>query len=392
LLLGIYGSEDDSTYFHDFTGSGTNNTELFSILTNFTMEYGDIDHFNNYRININLLLNFTEHLPRVGDNLIILLSTCWENDYFKNLFSYRNQIIPTVELVGNASFSFSEDLDMNSDDFHYVSNFLDSEQSHYIYAPIEKIPTVWNISLTADLNYDFITISSPIRATRFCSAKVALDQGRIYMHPNVSFPMINSDFEDSYDSTTERYNIKFSLNRDLHESDRIMIWLLIPRYAYLMKNSSMEFDFFDQDSLTENISEYGNCIYKGEISSLPGSSTNELSVYIRNFRQIHGLLLLERNENFIWNAKVYLISSSFLNPNSTHSDDRYHFWLVIGISASIFVCIGLSLFLYKRYYMSKSIQKEIRYSLASTIIADDDSYTMHSESTISTVPSLLTQS
>jgi hypothetical protein len=79
------------------------------------MEYGDIDHFNNYRIDINLFLNFTEHTPRVGDNLIILRSTCWNMD----LFSGGNEILPTVELVGNASFSFSEDLDMNSDDFHF---------------------------------------------------------------------------------------------------------------------------------------------------------------------------------------------------------------------------------------------------------------------------------
>jgi uncharacterized membrane protein SirB2 len=97
-------------------------------------------------------------------------------------------------------------------------------------------------------------------------------------------------------------------------------------------------------------------------------------MYIKNFRSFYFEFLEGRSDNIVLNAKVYLLSTTMANPTKSQN-----FWLVIGVCFGLIAFFGVVLFFIRRKCKQK---EEIRYSHASTILGDDESYTLHSESTI----------
>jgi hypothetical protein len=94
----------------------------------------------------------------------------------------------------------------------------------------------------------------------------------------------------------------------------------------------------------------------------------------------------EMEDNFIWNAQLYLVSSALTNSLSNPMPDpSLNYKQIIGISLGVSAILLIFLTFWYRNCFKKPQDTEIRYSHASTIM-DDQSYTLHSDSTLSTIP------
>jgi hypothetical protein len=213
-------------------------SQLISIPLNFSMDTGTPNSLNEYPIHFTLVLNLTGIRLDIGDYLNIALKTCW-----KDKDDIYRDATPTVKLIGNASFSFSDDLDMQNRDFHFDAiDYSEKSQIHLIIVPVEKFPSIWNFSIIANLENDFTDFLSPKLAS-FCKVEADVDKGRIFEHPDLTFPMILEDYESFYEETTEDYVIKLNLDRFLQKNDKIFIWILGPW------NFTMNSAVFDPESL-----------------------------------------------------------------------------------------------------------------------------------------------
>jgi hypothetical protein len=343
------------------------------------MEIGMPNDLNEYPIHLTLALNLTGIRLEIGDYLNIMLTSCWKD----NDESTRG-ITPTVKLIGNASFSFSDDLDMQNRDFHYAMTiqYFKKGQMHQINVPVQKYPPVWNFTITANLLNDFSTMLDPNpKIASFCEVGVDLDKGRVFEHPDLLFPMILKEFGSFYEEQTEDYVVNFNLDRELQKNDRIFIWILTPLFGPLNLsplNRTLYSEAFDPESLVRKTNLFSSTL-NGTISE----SRGELIVYMNNFRSFYFDFLEGRNDDIVLNAKVYLLSSSV-----TNSTESRKLWLVLGVCFGLLTTLSSLLLIIQR---NRKQKEEIRYSHASTILGDDESYTLHSESTISTVPSFLSK-
>jgi hypothetical protein len=357
---------------------------FLEIPSNYSLQFGIPDESLTYSINLTLLFNFSGDSPRIGDPMIIALQTCWNEEYKSVLKDFT----PRIQLIGNASSTFSDGFNMFNRDFHYVENSGSQFQLHLLYVPILVIPKVWEIQLVGHLTSDFLFgIPNPVRPCSFCKVDVALDRNEIWQKPNVSFPSILRGFEASYEQTSQSYAIKFNLDRDLHENDEILIWMILVPSIKIF-NVSFQFTSIEPSSLKGNISDFGNCAWNGTVSNLL-SEKNVLRAYISNFQEVHQSLLQMKNDNLIWNAKIYLISS--VMPKFAGTSNSFKLWIALGISACLIFLFFVSFLLMKRYCKQDYPSENKRYSHSSTVFADDDSYTLHSESTISSVGTFLSK-
>jgi hypothetical protein len=71
------------------------------------------------------------------------------------------------------------------------------------------------------------------------------------------------DFKGLYDSKKEEYQILFTIDRDLGENDRILVWFLLTGSKYW--NFSIYSSYFDNRQLNLNI-DNTRCILNGSMT------------------------------------------------------------------------------------------------------------------------------
>jgi hypothetical protein len=196
--------------------------------------------------------------------------------------------------------------------------------------------------------------------------------------------------------------MNFESVRNLIIGDKVFFWVLLsPNNLLNITSLSISSNFMEQKSLILDRKNHAFTL-NGTLNNIP---KDEFTIQFPNL-DVYLLSLSGNGDDFVWSFSGYFLGSndspqnvtasqspspSHLNPQKSNPTT----W-ILAISISILISVGISIYYLRRRYLDRKFENQrssfdIR-SNGSTIEAeyDDDSYTLHSQSTISTTPSQLT--
>jgi hypothetical protein len=275
------------------------------------------------------------------------------------------------ELVRNISLSFSDEIELNRNSYWKYS-----KGNEYWF--LVNIPVVRNLSREI-LNFSFILDFDP-KNIQFCSAAIAFDEFREFQHPNLSYPMVMKDFTTSRNLQSGATDLKVFLDRKSEANEKVVIWILTCM------------DHMD-DHLTFNISSRSLNANGFSLQIFPrslilnGTIQEASTELVLSFTGFDVIVIVPSNDlfnNVIWNVHVYSLNTE--NSSSTSPKPFPLMTVIYGLLGAIFL-VALAVHALKKIRNSSNVDEESgKISFASTILGDDESYTIHSSSTISTIP------
>jgi hypothetical protein len=292
-----------------------------------------------------------------------------------------------LEVYGNVTFTFRDqsfEVEMTKRKNYWVLRKY-SSSSIIFYFQVMADDSLWKLDFSID------------RDVSFQHVVVSIDEEKQFSPPILPFKeMIMRDFKCSLDTKSYGFDIKFELSRNLLQSDKVFVWILAPD----LQNQSIgivvdqfetrEFSVFER---------YQTISFNGTIASVPGKSDeiSIISVRFTNVSDAYDFVETHMNgriDQFFYNAQLYLLEYSNKSLNSTSNNPTYNSSNLALILEAVFgtigciIIIGLGIYAIRKYLHLRHI-KNLRTSTNSAILGeDDDSFTIHSVSTISTQASL----
>jgi hypothetical protein len=221
-------------------------------------------------------------------------------------------------------------------------------------------------------------------AASFCNVRVFLDKANAYDYPKLSSPMILKDYSVNLDQINRGIQMKLTLEHQISQKKKVLIWILAPDFRTL--NVSLLCSSCEQKSFNF-LQNYVSFILNDTIF------TDEIVLNFRNMSDLYRNInrnMAGRTDMIFPNAKVFLLDpySNHLPPPNSDSGNSFDYKLILYILLGIVLFVVAAVFIKKYYDLKKMDRKpSLRDSGASSIYIEDDAYTIHSQSTISTLPS-----
>jgi hypothetical protein len=320
-----------------------------------------------YRYNVTYQLS---KQPNIGDFILCRLVACWTDSYTNNYNS------PDLHITRNISFSFADDTNAALTDNLWTYS-PKNIQINGIYVQVSRIPLEWSVSFAGSPSSDFM---------RICDADLDIDQEKELAFNFNSTLLISKLFTRAADSERSLYLLHLEMEKVLHSGDVLLVWIFGLSYGFFL-NITTDFTFSPYlDNLSINYTSDNTFVLNFSISKL-FTSSNSFDLSFPLDRVIYADFAGGKPENVVQNVRVFLIHSTDFSQTSNTDPSQFPLTeVLLGVFASLLlICISF-LLLRRRCKSNSSYDRLIgreqgSISHASTIFPEDDSYTLHSNST-----------
>jgi hypothetical protein len=338
----------------------------------FLYDEGDLDlSYYQYKTSFALTLAAEQLLDQQSENLVLC----------------KFELYNLNEIGGNCRV---RDLNLSFDDGKIKANiWRDQRDSLYIYASADRRNRDWDVEFTLEFEgfsdfYPNITFAS-----------LMLDQYRQFSPPDIPGKVLDiKSYSVNLNVFEREFKMNFEFADDLKIGDRVFFWILLSPTSYL-NVSTVSSSFLDQGNPT--IQRYNfSFTLNGTITNIP----DEFAIRFPNLDSFY-IPNQGNGENLVWSFMASYIGNNYAQINNSEvtlapshlnpANLNPKTWIIaISISIPFSILLGIFVYYLRRRYMDRKYAN--RRSNASTIEAeyDDDSYTLHSQSTISTTPSNIT--